>query len=158
MGSGKSTIAELLSKELNLELFEQDDIIRDSSGYDSISKIFKEKGEDYFRDLETKVLKDIFTKDNFSLSTGGGIIMREENREIIKNSNSKVVFIETDFETSAKRCLGKNIPLFQDSDKAFELYQYRKPIYQELADITVQNVDISPEETKNKVLELLDLT
>ena len=75
MGTGKSTVACQLSKQLNLPFFEMDEMIVQEQGME-ISNIFKEKGENYFRDLETELLKNLLQKETGILSCGGGIILR----------------------------------------------------------------------------------
>ncbi len=83
MGSGKSTIAKGLAKQLNLEMIDLDHYISDKE-QDSISSIFKNKGEIYFRKLENKALKEILTtKKNYVLALGGGTPCYANNMEMI---------------------------------------------------------------------------
>ena len=83
MGAGKTTVAQRLARNLEGYTAVDTDILIEFQENLSISKIFEEFGEDYFRKLEHKVIKKIFSKDNFIVSIGGGAFDREENRNII---------------------------------------------------------------------------
>lgn len=103
MGTGKSTVARQLSKQLNLPFFEMDEMIVQEQGME-ISNIFKEKGENYFRDLETELLKNLLQKETGILSCGGGIILRDENIQAMKNHGT-VILLTAKPETILKRVL-----------------------------------------------------
>ncbi|MFW5787222.1 MAG: shikimate kinase [Halanaerobiales bacterium] len=83
MGTGKTTVGKKLARRLDFNFFDTDQIIEDKTGL-NIKKLFKIHGEDYFRSLETEVLRQICTnKSNIVLSTGGGIILKKVNRRIL---------------------------------------------------------------------------
>ena len=103
MGTGKSTVACQLSKQLNLPFFEMDEMIVQEQGME-ISNIFKEKGENYFRNLETELLKNLLQKETGILSCGGGIILRDENIQAMKNHGT-VILLTAKPETILKRVL-----------------------------------------------------
>src|SRR3990167_4969688 len=84
MGTGKSEVGKKLAAELGINYLDTDELI-EKTEKQRISEIFKPKGEEYFRDLETKVLKTLQDYDNFVISAGGGIILREENVKSLKN-------------------------------------------------------------------------
>jgi len=93
MGAGKTTIGRLISQSMGKEFYDLDKVIEDNAGAD-ISWIFEKEGEDGFRRRETQALADIVqskTKDCV-LATGGGIVMREENRDIL-HENALVVYL-----------------------------------------------------------------
>ncbi|MDM8534283.1 shikimate kinase, partial [Clostridiaceae bacterium HSG29] len=71
MGSGKSTVGKIISEELNYCFFDGDDYIVENSEFNSIEQIFKDKGENYFRKLETEKFKELTVKDNCIIATGG---------------------------------------------------------------------------------------
>ena len=102
MGSGKSTIAKELSKKTGLELLETDEIF-ELKYKTKIKDFFKNYGENKFRKLETELLKEISQKENFILSTGGGIILQEENRKILFNTDIKTIYLKANFETIFER-------------------------------------------------------
>ena len=90
MGSGKTTIAKELTKIIpDYNLVDTDYLIEKNSGK-SIKQIFEEDGEDHFRNLETALLEKQFEQSNLIISTGGGIILREQNRPLLKQAG--VVF------------------------------------------------------------------
>ncbi len=88
MGSGKTTIGKLVSKKLNLNFFDTDKAIEDELNM-KISKIFKEKGESFFRELEEKITLDILKKKNTVIALGGGTFLNKNIREkVLTNSLS----------------------------------------------------------------------
>ncbi len=85
MGTGKSVTGKSVAHRLNMQYLDLDEMIEKDIGM-KINKIFQRKGEPYFRDLETKACKCISILDNFVVSTGGGIVLREENmKELSRN-------------------------------------------------------------------------
>ncbi|QSX08642.1 shikimate kinase [Alkalibacter rhizosphaerae] len=82
MGTGKTTIGRNLAKALNYEFVDVDRFIEEQEGM-TISQIFSCWGETYFRQLETKALKEILQKEKQVISTGGGIVIKEENRQLL---------------------------------------------------------------------------
>ena len=82
MGSGKTSIGTLFSKKLNLDFFDIDDYIEKDQGM-KISKIFKEKGEKYFRELEEKITLNMLKKNGVVIALGGGAFMNSKIRKEI---------------------------------------------------------------------------
>lgn len=130
-GCGKTTVSNILAKNLNMAVADTDQIIE--SKYGTISDIFSTKGESYFRELETKVLKEI--GGNTVVSTGGGIVKSKENGEIMKQG--VIVFIDVSPEVLKSRNLSKNRPLLKSFLDIQKLYNERYELYKSLADITV---------------------
>ncbi len=136
MGSGKSTIGILLSEYLGWEFVDLDKVIEEKEGM-KIKDIFAVKGEDYFRNLEIKTLKDILSKEKVVVATGGGLGARREAMEIMK-ANGFVVWLDISFEEFMKRC-GKdpNRPLLKKGRGELEkLFNERRKVYRE-ADLRV---------------------
>lgn len=100
MGSGKSVVGRKLAKELKMEYVDMDTKIEEIEKR-SITDIFKEDGEVYFRNVETKLLKDLTTEDNIIISTGGGIVSKNENIEILKNEQN-VILLDASVSTIKK--------------------------------------------------------
>ena len=98
--SGKSTIGKLLSKKINYEYYDVDKYLERKENV-KISTLFSEKGEEYFRNLETKYLRELSQKNGIIISTGGGAVKREENMEILKEKGI-VVFLSRKIEDIAK--------------------------------------------------------
>ena len=96
MASGKSVVGRKLSKKLGLDFFDTDEQIEKIAGA-SISWIFDVEGEEKFRDRESKVFSELADGDKTLISTGGGIILREENRIILKKN--KVIFLDVSIQT-----------------------------------------------------------
>ena len=116
MGSGKSTIGKILQQKLEEYTFiDTDEEIIKSENL-SINEIFEQKGEDYFREIESKTLNLILEKKNQIISTGGGIIKRDKNIQNLKQ-NSLVIFLSADTNTLYERLKNnKDRPLLNSED------------------------------------------
>jgi len=85
MGTGKTVVGKELAQKLNMKYISTDEIIEKDVGM-SIPKIFKEKGELYFRDVESKAIRCVAMLDNFVIDTGGGVVQRSENMEELERN------------------------------------------------------------------------
>ena len=85
MGTGKTVVGKKLAQKLNMKYISTDEIIEKDAGM-SIPKIFKRKGEPYFRNVETKAVKCVALLDNFVIDTGGGVVQRSENMEELERN------------------------------------------------------------------------
>lgn len=101
MGTGKSTIAESVRKKMKMNIIDMDQEIVRREGM-PIAEIFQIKGEQYFRDLETKLLIELQTKNNLVVSCGGGIVLREENIKELQKIGI-VVLLKVSPETVYRR-------------------------------------------------------
>ncbi len=159
MASGKSLLGRKLSGYLDLPYVDTDKEIELRAGAE-ISWIFEKEGEEGFRDRESAVLKESSELESFIISTGGGAILRNENRELMR-SKGKVIYLETPIEIQLSRTLNdKTRPLIENVDKneVFSaLSKERTPIYEELSDIKVPFKDRSKDELLNTVLKLLEI-
>ena len=140
MGAGKSTIGRLLATELGLPFFDSDREIEGRSGA-SIPWIFDVEGEEGFRRRETQTIAELLQDEGpIVLATGGGAIMRAENRRAI-SENSTVIYLHTTIEQQLQRTAkDKNRPLLQnDNPKAVleNLFAVRDPLYRDTADLIV---------------------
>ncbi|WP_022670211.1 shikimate kinase [Hippea alviniae] len=129
MGSGKTTIARILSRRLKLRFVDTDKLIEKQQGL-TIAEIFDKKGEGYFRELERKIINShLKFCDGCIVATGGGMPCFFDNMERLK-SIGLVVWIDTDFEEIKNRVKNsKKRPLFLDQERAFELFKRRKECY-----------------------------
>ena len=159
MASGKSLLGRNLSGYLDLPYVDTDKEIEFRAGAE-ISWIFEKEGEEGFRDRESTVLKESSELESFIISTGGGAILRNENRELMR-SRGKVIYLETPIEIQLSRTLNdKTRPLIENVDKKevfSALSKERTPIYEELSDIKVPFKDRSKDELLNTVLKLLEI-
>lgn len=147
-GCGKSFIGEKLAAATQRKFIDIDNEISAVAGK-TISDIFKEDGEKYFRNLETELLKKYCKETNLVISTGGGTVLRKENRDII-NANSGVIFLERPLNELEK----KGRPLSVDNKTLEKMYDERKSLYEATKDISVTNND-NYEVIVNKILDEL---
>ena len=116
MGCGKSTIGKVLSKKLGMPFVDLDDVI-EKEAKTSISKIFAGKGEKYFRQLETKVLKNILDRDEqLILALGGGTPCHNNNLKLIKRHPSFYINCGVDLLTSRLRKERSHRPIIAEQD------------------------------------------
>lgn len=154
MGTGKSTIGKILSSKLDVDVIDTDNYIMGKVGK-NISIIFEDEGEEAFRNYESEALKELPT-NNVIISTGGGMILREENRQFMKE-NGYIINLDCDFQVVLKRIQKSKFskdtrPLFQNDIESLEQrYLARKPIYLD-ADYVVQTNN-SLNKSINKIIE-----
>lgn len=148
-GCGKSTAAKELAKALGKEVIDTDDLIKTNEGRE-IPEIFRTEGEDYFRDAESLAVKQAGKQSGKIIATGGGAILREENKSALRQ-NSVVVFLKRDLSQLDT----DNRPLSQGNSLA-EMYKKRLPHYEAVCDITVE-VAADKEETATRIMKGLGL-
>mgnify|MGYP001595704606 FL=1 len=156
MGSGKTSIGKILAKKNHLSFLDTDHEIIRSSGY-SIPDIFEKFGEEYFRELETKQLKEMYGMKNHVISTGGGIILKKQNIELIKNLGI-VIFLDISINSQINRVKNrKNRPLINDNnlkDNLLSLKKIRDPIYKKISNYII---DVSEKERNQIVTEIQEI-
>lgn len=157
MGAGKSTIGRQLASKLQFEFLDTDHVIEQRTGAD-IPWIFDVEGEQGFRDRETSVLRDSLSETNSVIATGGGIVLREENRKLL-NQLGKVFYLCASVEQLVKRThKDKKRPLLQVDDpkkKIQELVELRDPIYREVADSVIVTDGCNAKSVVQKILDSL---
>lgn len=156
MGCGKSTVGKLLAKKLGCGFVDMDEYIVEKQGM-SISQMFAEKGEDYFRNAETEAVKELSEKSGV-IACGGGAMLRKVNADIA-NSAGTVVFIDVPFERCYARISGdKNRPIVANNTKE-ELgliFEGRAPVYKENSALTADGSG-SPEEIAERIINALKI-
>jgi len=169
-GSGKSSVGKELSRMLGLEWLDTDRAIQDKSNL-SIRDIFADQGEATFRDMETDILRDLTAKSaqlpSSVISSGGGMVMREENRRLIKKLGP-VIWLKISPKTALERITADKAtngqrPALTDNPLAVEIREMiaeRAPFYAATADMTVGNDDpaVSPEDLASLILDKLRAT
>jgi shikimate kinase len=139
MGSGKTSIGKKLSKMMKFNFIDTDHLIEEKTGVD-IPTIFEHEGESGFRKRENKILEDISNVENSVLGTGGGIIILEENRKIIKNMGFIVYLTASIKELVYRTEQDRNRPLIKDGDtkkKIEEILKEREKIYENISNIKI---------------------
>lgn len=157
MGSGKSTIARELAKKLDMKVIDMDYEIEREEGR-SISDIFEEDGETYFRDLETDFLERMKGKKHKILSSGGGVILREKNVKLLHHIGT-VVFLQADVQHIYNNVKNsKHRPLLEVADVQGEIKKRldeREPYYLKAADVIIQTSGKSVEEIVRETIAIL---
>jgi shikimate kinase len=137
MGSGKTTVGQRVAKLLNLEFFDSDRELEGQTGA-SVNLIFDIEGEAGFRERETRLLESLTARKNILLATGGGAILKSENRKLLSQSG-RVVYLQTSVNQQLRRLRrDRTRPLLQRGDrvkKLNELAAVRNPLYEEVANI-----------------------
>ncbi len=148
---GKSTIGELLAKKLNMQFVDADKEIEKSEGK-SIPQIFKESGEDAFRDIESRTIEKVSSMQNKVIATGGGAILREQNITLLKG-NGKIYFIDRPLEMLITT---EDRPLSSNRDDLIKRYNERYEIYCNVADKKIVNdgeIDVVVDNIKEEFLK-----
>lgn len=157
MGAGKSSISKEISRILRFPYIDTDEIIEEAEGC-SISELFQEKGEPYFRDLEHKLLQELLSqkKEKTIISTGGGMPVREENRALIRQLGF-VVWLKTSEEKTLERVSANDSrPLLTEDDleeKIHRMLKEREPIYEEVAQFEIETSDLSISEIASGIID-----
>ncbi len=139
MGSGKTAVGKQLAKLLRAPFIDSDAEIERRTGVD-ITYIFEKEGEAGFREREREVIDDLTLRDPIVLATGGGAVLREDNRRVLAERGF-VVYLATAVEQQVLRVRqSRNRPLLHDVDpetKLRELFAIRSPLYESIADLRV---------------------
>lgn len=155
MGSGKTTTGEILAEKLDYIFMDLDRIIELDEGK-SIDEIFKSCGEDYFRDIESKVIRKIYLNNRCVFACGGGVILRGENMRII-GKNSRVVYLEISPREAVNRLTGtSDRPLLQSKnnfENIAELMKSRSSLYKKYSDIIINNEGDSVDHAASEILK-----
>ena len=140
MGSGKSTIGNIIAKRLHREFRDSDQFIEKRTGVD-IARIFDIEGEEGFRDRESNALRELLSENNRVIATGGGSVLREENQQLLKQKGY-IIFLDTSVKQQLQRLRrDKKRPLLQTDnprERLEALFEARHPIYLDLADLAVK--------------------
>ncbi len=136
MGSGKTTIGGALGKLTHYHWIDLDHFI-EKEEKDSIANIFAKNGEAYFRDLENRYLKKVLSQKPVIISTGGGIILKEENRHLLKEQST--FYLSYEFDTLYHRIAGdRKRPLVTSYDEVKERFNMRRSLYEEASRIKIE--------------------
>lgn len=158
MGAGKSTIGRQLAQMLNMDFLDSDAVIEERAGAD-IDWIFDLEGEAGFRKREEKILNELTQAQGLVLSTGGGSVISKDNRNVL-SARGIVVYLETTVDKQYERTQrDKKRPLLQTEDPyqtLLDLAKVRNPLYEEIADITLQTDEQSAKVVAGQIIEMMD--
>ncbi len=146
MGSGKSTIGKKAAKAFDYRFVDTDVCIEEQEGC-TISELFAKKGEAYFRNCETELIKRLLSEPKgMVIATGGGLPVRPENAAVLKQLGT-IVYLKTEPETLVRRLSGDTKrPLLSDGDlrgKIKSMLETRGPIYEAAADLCIATDSMS---------------
>jgi len=158
MGSGKTTVGRLLAIKLGMKFIDLDEVIKDRLGME-ITEIFSNYGESYFRDVESQVVKEVFTGvDNSVIACGGGVVLRDDNVRII-NQNSVVVYLRiSPYEAYSRLLSCRDRPLLNVSNRLEvinQLMRVREPLYLRTAHIVVDVDGRTSEDVVEEIIRML---
>jgi shikimate kinase len=160
-GSGKTTVARLLAERLDWAWVDADAVLEARHGK-SIRAIFAEEGEAGFRDKEAVVLADLCRLQRHVVATGGGVVLRAANRELLRRS-ARVVWLTADADTlwqrlQADSCTLEQRPALAGGGRAevVEVLRVREPLYRNCAEWIVATADRPPHVVAEEILRLLE--
>lgn len=159
MGSGKTTVGKKLAARLSYRFCDTDRMLEDKTKVD-IKHIFEIHGEEHFRNLETELLEELRQGlDCTVLSTGGGLPLREQNANLLREMG-QVVFLKASRQTILTRLQGdKTRPLLQGEDveqKIDRMLESRTPLYEKAAHLIVASKNQTVEELVDQIIEKLN--
>jgi shikimate kinase len=161
MGAGKTTVGSALARRLGWPFIDLDDIIVARIGR-SVPEIFREEGEQHFREHETAALREVIDQRLLAQATvvalGGGAFVQPRNLGLIRDAKQPTVFLDADLPELRKRCTAElgTRPLFRDENQFRQLYEARQSGYMK-ADLRVDTTGKKVEEIVNEVLSRLEL-
>ena len=160
MGSGKSTVGRKAAKAVKYNFLDTDTLIEEEEGM-TISKLFEEKGEPYFREKETQTIRRLITEPKGNIiATGGGLPMKDGNAQLLKELGT-VIYLKAETDTLMKRLSGDTTrPLLQNGElqkKIETMLAVRGPVYETTADVVLQTDNMSFYEIICRIENLLKI-
>lgn len=161
-GSGKTTIGQKLADRLWQDLVDTDRLIVQRAGK-SIKEIFEQKGEEYFRDLEEQVVREVARMQEKVISLGGGAVLRESNRNAIKEAGHKVIYLRCDPEELHRRIqadtstslMRPNLTQFTGLEEIEKVLAQREPIYRSMMTGELDVTNLSAEDAVVYIVRML---
>lgn len=161
-GAGKTTVTTQLAERLGVAMRDTDADIEAATGA-SVADLFVERGEEEFRKLEEQAVRTALEElsastDGGIVALGGGAILSQETRALLRRSPVQVVLLEVGLSQAVRRVgLGATRPLLLGNIRSTlkRLLDERAPLYREVADVVVDTDDLTPEQVADRVVELL---
>jgi shikimate kinase len=161
-GSGKTTVARLLAERLGWSWVDADEVLEARHGK-SVRAVFADEGEAGFRDKEAAVLADLCGRERHVIATGGGVVLREANRELLRRS-ARVVWLTADAETlwerlSADASTADRRPALAGGGlgEIVEVLRARAPLYRACADLTIETAGRTPHAVVEEILRQIGI-
>ena len=152
MGSGKTSVAQSLSKLFKLPWVEMDHLVYQKTNTQNMHEVFAKGGELLLRETEIAIVKEYAPKKGLVFSTGGGVVLNKIILDYFKAAGARVIFLDTSFETITMRLAGDaSRPLFQNVLQAKQMYDFRIPLYRQYADVVVDANRGTPDEIAAKI-------
>ena len=158
MGAGKTTIGKLLARKLDWQFMDADEVIEAGEGA-TIARLFLERGEPWFRELEHETIRRLLTANALVLALGGGAIEDAGTRELLLNSDgTHLVHLEATLETVLLRCNGTESlrPVLRDRENLEARYARRLPLYRQ-AHLSVAVDFLLPDEVLAEILHRIPI-
>jgi len=153
MGSGKTTVGELLARQLGWKFIDLDAVIESSQGM-GIRQIFEQSGEPFFREIERAALIETSRSEPAVIALGGGTFAQPLNLEFIRETGGTAIWLDCSIEELRQRCSRmNNRPLFRDDESFVQLLEQRLPYYR-MARFRVSTEGREPEEVVKQILRL----
>jgi len=157
-GTGKSTVAKILGQRLGRQVISTDAEIVKEAGQ-SIPQIVEQFGWDHFRQLETQMCQKLQDQTNLVVDTGGGLILKEENANILK-ANGRIFWLTAEVATIVKRISGDTQRPSLSGTKTFveeieDILKERTPKYQAAANHVISTDQLSPKQIADSILSLI---
>ena len=140
MASGKTTVGKLAARRWNLPIYDTDKLIVSKTGK-SISAIFAEKGEAFFRDVEHEICREVADYPPCIISSGGGLLTYSRNGDLLQGK-TVIVLLNRDFDTIwsfLSNCTDRPLVTQKKKDGILALYESRIPLYRKYADFEIEN-------------------
>jgi shikimate kinase len=156
MGSGKSSIGRLAAHRLRFQFIDTDSIVVERAGME-ISEIFATAGESRFRDLETRAIESLLPLKRCVIATGGGAVLREENRELLRKLGFVVLLTARRDVLFQRVARNTKRPLLQTPDPEAtiaQLLELRQPSYDAAAQFTLDTSDMTHEEATTELVKV----
>ena len=158
MGAGKSSVGRCLQRRTGLARFDTDEIVSSKFGL-SIPEIFSTHGERRFREVEAQALVELAAGEGTIIVTGGGIVLRQENVDLLKQLGT-IVWLDANEETLFERASRRsNRPLLQTEDPRTtfsEMVRARAPLYAKVADIRIDTSALTHDEVADVILRKVE--
>ena len=158
MGSGKTTLGKILSKKIDKQFYDSDQVIEEKLGVE-VPIIFEYEGEAGFREREKDILKELVGIQNIVLATGGGIILSKSNRDLLAQ-NGIVVYLKSNQKDLILRMKNdKTRPLLQNGnieEIIKTLCKEREPLYEEIADFEITTKNKKIHEVVNEIMSVIN--
>ena len=157
-GVGKTTVARQVAERLGWSWKDADQVLQEMAG-ETIASIFQNHGEPVFRDWESQVVRTLAPQAELVVAWGGGVILREENRQALR-ANSRVVWLQAELETLYQRIYEDDATAAQrpsltkmdPREEIAQLLRQRTPLYRECADWELSTEGRSPEELAEQIV------